>query len=48
MAKPDGENTAEGFCTSGSQLIYGLFHTELHDVSYLASSVVRYVDYILF
>ena len=47
--------TAEGFCvvrslgvTLRNRLAYGSFHVELHDVRYLASSDVRYVDYILF
>jgi hypothetical protein len=55
MAKPGGRTTAEGFCvvpslgvTLRNQLAYGSFHVELHDVRYLASSDVRYVDYILF
>ena len=55
MAKPSGRTTAEGFCVVRSlrvrlrnQLAYGSFHVELHDVRYLASSDVRYVDYILF
>jgi hypothetical protein len=49
------ENHGEGFCvvrslgvTLRNQLAYGSFHVELHDVRYLASSDVRYVDCILF